>query len=134
MYDTNQVTLIGRLVRDPEMSMIASKQVAKFSLAVKKNKTETYFFDVVSWEKTATAVQNYVKKGSLVCCVGHLTQNKWQDSKTQKPRSRVEITATGIQFLSAPKITAQEPEQEKPPNALPDDFTIDVSFDKDVPI
>ena len=51
----NQVILMGRLTRDPDMRTTASgKNVTSFSLAVDRQGQDDQadFFDVTAWEKT----------------------------------------------------------------------------------
>ena len=62
----NQVLLIGRLTKDPELKYSQSgKAFCRFSIAVTKefNRNETDFFDCVAWNKTAEIIAEYMRKG-----------------------------------------------------------------------
>ena len=101
--DVNHVVLIGRLTRDPELSYLQSgTALAKFSLAVNRSfkrgderVEEVDFFDVTVWSKTAENCSNYLKKGSQVCVMGQLRQNRWQDQDGKK-RSKISINGAEI--------------------------------------
>jgi len=56
-------------------------------------------FDVVIWERLAGTVAQTQRKGSLVLIGGRLAQRQWETPQGDK-RSRVEIVATDVQFLS----------------------------------
>ena len=64
----NRVTLMGRLVADPELRSTASNlSVCSFRIAVdrdykKGDQKETDFIDIVAWRSTAEFVANYFKK------------------------------------------------------------------------
>jgi hypothetical protein len=56
----NSVSLIGRLTADPEIRYLDSgKAVAKFSIAVNRNREEADYFEVEAWEKTAEVIGQY---------------------------------------------------------------------------
>lgn len=106
--DINQVTIIGRLVRDPEIRYTSSgTPVTKFSIAnnntfIQNNerKDDVSYFDINVWGNQAVNCEKYLKKGSQVAIIGSLRQNRWNDKTTGQTRSKVEITANSVQFLS----------------------------------
>ncbi|MGO3702260.1 MAG: single-stranded DNA-binding protein [Candidatus Saccharimonadales bacterium] len=98
----NQVILMGRLTRDPEMRTTASgKAVCSFSLAVDRQGQDDQadFFDVTAWEKTGELVSQYLSKGRRALVQGRLRQDSWEDKETGKRRSRVEVVAFDVTFL-----------------------------------
>jgi len=100
-WDTNNVTLIGRLTRDPEMAYTGNNTpVCKFSIANNRgsNPDEVNFFDITTWNKTATLCSQSLHKGSRIAVEGKLRQERFQDKSGQN-RSKVTITANTIQFL-----------------------------------
>lgn len=106
MKDINHVVLVGRLTRDIELRYTnGGACVGRFSLAVNRNKRsaegqweeETGFFDVVVWGKQAESLNTYLRKGKQVAVEGELIQNRWEQDGQKK--SKVEISATGIQLL-----------------------------------
>lgn len=101
----NQVMLMGRLTRDPEVRTTASgKSVTSFSLAVDRGGQDDQadFFDVTAWEKTGELVAQYLSKGRRCLVQGRLRQDSWDDKETGKKRSRVEVTAFDVTFLDGP--------------------------------
>ena len=114
----NQVTLIGRLTRDPELrSTNSGKNIANFSLAVDRGNDETDFFDVNAWENLGEIVSKYTSKGSKVAVTGRLRLESWE-TDGQK-RSRVVIVAQDVQFLDSkqeqkPKDVVIEDIEDKP--------------------
>lgn len=90
----NQVELIGRLGKDPEIrSTQGGAKCANFSLATserwndrrsgeKKEKTEWH--NVVVWnEGLVSVIERFVKKGSQIYVRGSLETRKWKDRDGQ---------------------------------------------------
>lgn len=101
----NQVILMGRLTRDPEMrTTTTGKTIASFSLAVDRGGQDDQadFFDVTAWEKLGELVNQYLSKGRRCLVQGRLRQDSWDDKETGKKRSRIEVVATDVTFLDGP--------------------------------
>jgi single-strand DNA-binding protein len=101
----NQVILMGRLTRDPEMrTTTTGKSIASFSIAVDRGgqDDQTDFFDVTAWEKLGELVNQYLSKGRRCLVQGRLRQDSWDDKETGKKRSKVEVVATDVTFLDGP--------------------------------
>jgi single-strand DNA-binding protein len=101
----NQVILMGRLTRDPEMrTTTTGKSIASFSLAVDRGGQDDQadFFDITAWEKLAELVNQYLSKGRRCLVQGRLRQDSWDDKETGKKRSKVEVVATDVTFLDGP--------------------------------
>lgn len=101
----NQVILMGRLTRDPEMrTTTTGKSIASFSIAVDRGGQDDQadFFDVTAWEKLGELVNQYLSKGRRCLVQGRLRQDSWDDKETGKRRSRVEVVATDVTFLDGP--------------------------------
>ncbi|MCA9338770.1 single-stranded DNA-binding protein [Candidatus Saccharibacteria bacterium] len=102
----NQVILMGRLTRDPELRTTPSgKSVCSFSLAVDRQFSQddsADFFDVTAWDKLGDLVNQYLSKGRRCLVQGRLRQDSWDDKETGKKRSRVEVIATDVTFLDGP--------------------------------
>lgn len=116
----NQVQLIGRLTRDPELRYTTDgTPVGAFGLAVSRRgqDDEADFFEIVVWRKLAESAANYLTKGRKVAISGRLTQDRWE--KDGQRRSMVKVVAHGVEFLDARK--GEEGGQEAEPVAPPDD-------------
>src|SRR5574344_962923 len=93
----NQVILMGRLTRDPEQRTTTSgKTIVSFGIAVDRGGQDdgADFFDVNAWEKLGELVMQYLSKGRRVLVQGRLRQDSWDDKKTSKKRTRIEVVAT----------------------------------------
>lgn len=110
MNGFNTCTLIGNLTRNPEIKYTQSgTPVANLSLAVNRKfkqgdemREEVDYFDVVVFGRTAENVTQYTSKGSAILAHGRLQQRRWETEDGQK-RSKVEVVAEKINFLSSPK-------------------------------
>lgn len=113
MSDLNNVVLVGRLVRDPEMSVTPSGvNVCKFGLAVNgRKKEDVSFLNCVAWQKTAEIVNQYCKKGRQVAVSGRLSQRSWE--KDGRKQSAVEVVVEQLQLLGA---------KAEPRDAMADDY------------
>ena len=83
----NQVVLIGRCVKDPELKKTQNnKSVVSFTIAVnqKYNRDKTDFINCVAWEKTADYLGNYVKKGNLIAVEGRISTRNYDGSDGKK--------------------------------------------------
>ena len=111
----NQVILIGRLTRDPELRYIAGSgtPVAQFGIAVdrefvgKDGKKETDFIDIQVWGKSAENCTNYIGKGSLVGIQGSLRIDNYKNEAGENRRA-VRVNATRVQFLDNRKNNNQQ--------------------------
>ncbi len=106
----NRVTLIGRMVRDPELRTTnTGKNVVEFSIAVDKrikptdpNQPTADFFRVTAWNQTADYVSNYGGKGRLTAVDGRLQSRKYVD-KDGNNREAIEVVADNVNLLDRPR-------------------------------
>lgn len=82
MSDLNNFTVIGRLTKDAEMSVVGQKNstLVKFCIANNTgfgNYAKTNFINVQVWGKAGEAVFNYLKKGKQVALSGTFENSKW---------------------------------------------------------
>lgn len=117
MADINNVTLVGRLVRDAEACTTKSgKNIAAFTLAVNGIKKEYVdFIDCLAWGKTADVVTKYIGKGKRVGVVGKLHINKYETKDGEK-RSRAEVIVNSIQLFSSAEASKKEDAEETKPS------------------
>lgn len=101
----NQVTLMGRLTRDPETRTTSTgKNITTFSLAVDRGGQDDKadFFDITAWEKLGDLVAQYLTKGRRAIVQGRMRQDTWDDKDTGKKRSKIEVVASDVTFLDGP--------------------------------
>ena len=106
----NQIIIMGRMTRDPELRHTPSGvSVASFTLAVDRGFTpkdgterQTDFIDVVAWRNSAEFVSRYFTKGQMAAVVGRLQIRDWTDKEGNKRRS-AEVIAESIHFTESKK-------------------------------
>ena len=99
----NQISIMGRLVKDPELRHANETPVCMIRIACDRDyknangEKEADFFDVVSWRKLAEIVNQYAAKGRMVSVVGRLQTRTWNDRDGNK-RYSTEIVAEHVYF------------------------------------
>jgi single-strand DNA-binding protein len=58
------------------------------------------FVPIIVWGEAAQRCQGRVNKGAPVFVEGRLQTSKWTDKETGNPRSRLEVVASRVQFLT----------------------------------
>ena len=106
---TNNVVLVGRLVRDLDLRQTSTgKEMTYFTLAVNRNfKNEqgvqaADFIGCVAFGKTAENMARFLGKGSLIAVEGRISTRNFQgnDGKTVYV---TEVVASSITFLESKK-------------------------------
>lgn len=104
----NQVTLVGRLARDPDLQTTGQGVPrAWFVLAVARagpgtdGERDADFINVVAWRQLASIVGEHLQKGRLIGLTGRLRVDKFEDAGTW--RTTVEVVADQIVFLDGPR-------------------------------
>lgn len=105
----NNVVLVGRLVRDPELRYTPSNQaVATFSLAVNRNfksqngEREADFINCVIWRQQAENLANWAKKGALIGITGRIQTRIYENQQGQWVYV-IEVVANDFQLLESRK-------------------------------
>ena len=104
MAAINNVTLIGRVVRDIEVNSTNSgKSVASFALAVDGygKDADASFIDCVAWNKAAELLAEYAPKGKQIGITGRLQTRIWE--KDDIKRKATEVIIDQFQLLSDAK-------------------------------
>ena len=110
----NNVTLIGRLVADPELRTTnTGKAVANFRIAVDRSYSkggdkQADFITIVAWEKTADFISKYFGKGSMIALQGAIQTRNYEDSSGNK-RTAFEVLAKEVSFCGGKNETAPAP-------------------------
>lgn len=109
----NNVVLIGRLTRDPELRYIPNSgtPVSTFTLAVDKqlsrekkqemesrNQPTADFIRIVVWGRMAETCANYLAKGRLVAIQGRIQTGSYDD-KDGKRVYTTDVVASNVEFL-----------------------------------
>lgn len=100
----NQVALMGRLTRDPELKYTSTnKPVTSFRLAVDrdyKGDNAVDFITCVAWDRTAEMVSRYYRKGERMVVNGRIQTRNWVDSDGSN-RSATEVVVDRAYFVEA---------------------------------
>ena len=106
----NIVVIQGRMVKEADMKMTPNgKKVAKFRIAVPRDKETADFIDCAAWEKKAEFVERYFGKGKPITVIGQVRTNVWQTEDGSK-RKDVYIHCTDVQFaFGVPKDSEDAP-------------------------
>lgn len=106
MTDLNQVGIIGRCVKQPDLVKKGPSGVSivTFTLAVNRDffkkdseewAEEVSFIDFTLFGKTAENLHKHLTKGKLITVSGYLKQERWQD-KDGKTLSRLKVVPVEV--------------------------------------
>ena len=103
----NNITIVGRLTKDPELKYIPSTgtAVCTFDVAVdrgrkdKNGNSEVDFFRVETFGKTAEACANYTGRGCWIAVGGSSISDRYQD-KNGNNRVSWKVRASEIKFIT----------------------------------
>lgn len=105
----NQVILVGRLVRNPELQLTENgRKRSSITLAVSrgyKNQNGEYdtdFFDCTLWTGIAENTHEYCKSGDVIGVKGRL-QTWMLENEDGTKTKKMEIVAEKVTFLSSAK-------------------------------
>ena len=111
----NHVTLIGRLVADPESKTTANgKSVCNVRIAVdrKGREKETDFFNCTAFGQTGDSLSTYAQKGRLIAITGKIQLDNYLNKDGVKQQA-VKVLIDGWSLLDSRK------DQESIPNPKP---------------
>ncbi|CZR97679.1 Single-stranded DNA-binding protein ssb [Clostridioides difficile] len=104
----NQVVLVGRLTKDPELKYIpgTGTAIASFTIAIDRNyvnkdgKRETDFIPIEVIGKSAEYCANYITKGKLVALEGNIRVDNYQTQSGEK-RTFTKVSTRAVQSLES---------------------------------
>jgi single-strand DNA-binding protein len=108
LLQLNDVRLVGRLTRDPEVRYTPRGQaVCRLDIAVNRRfkdasgewREEATFVPVTVWREAAERCRERLKKGSAIYVEGRLKSSSWETKDGQK-RSGLDVEAYRLQFLT----------------------------------
>ena len=105
----NQIVLVGRLVKMPEVFTTESgKRMTYLTLAIPRTfknadgEYDTDFIDCVLWEVVAESTSEYCKQGDIVGVKGRVQSRMIEDEDGDNYK-KMEVIAEKITFLSSKK-------------------------------
>ena len=101
----NHITIMGRLVRDPELRRTGSGvAVTNFCVAVDRDyvakdggERKTDFINCFAWRSTGEFIAKYFTKGRMIVVDGRLEMRDWTDKDGNK-RTSAEINVDNAYF------------------------------------
>lgn len=95
-FESNLVSLVGNVVRDPELRYTGSGvPVVSLTVAWNPKEGDAVFVPVTCWRDLADNVSGRVRKGDRVAVLGSLKLSKWQ-TKDGESRERLEVVADEV--------------------------------------
>lgn len=111
----NQVTLMGRLTRDPELRQTqGGKDVVSFTVACDRGDNQADFVPCVAWEKTAKGIHDYFKKGQRILVTGRFSSRDGETRDGQK-RTFYEVAVSRFEFVESKRQPAGAPQEGMTP-------------------
>lgn len=108
----NQVVLVGRLVKSPEIKEIEGKKVSNITLAVSRSyknvngEYDTDYVDCTLWQGIAENTAEYCQKGDMVGVKGRMETRSYE--KDGETKYKTNVIAERVTFLSHAKENEQE--------------------------
>ena len=102
----------GTICRDIEMKYTQNQGMSVISNSLAFNKKDangnqsTVFLDFVAFGKTAELINEYYQKGDMLCGVGEISADEWQDKDTGAKRVKHKIIIQKLEFTKSPKAWA----------------------------
>lgn len=132
----NNVILIGRLTRDPEVRYTANTQmaVATFTLAVDRpvksgEEKKADFPRVIVFGRQAENCEKYLSKGRLIAVRGRLQTGSYKNKDGQTVYT-TDVIADHVEFLEWGEREQKEINKRDPREDIPDGFA---ALNEDVP-
>ena len=110
----NNVTIMGRLAKDPELRKTTSGlSVTTVSIACDRDirnangEKETDWVDITAWRGTADFICNNFTKGRMIIVEGRLQTRSWTDKDGNK-QSKLEVLADNVYFGDSKKSSGND--------------------------
>ena len=134
----NTAIIMGRICNDLELRKTPSGvEVTKFTVAVdraytKGEEKKTDFINVTAWRGTASFINKYFEKGSMIAVQGAIQTGTYE--KDGVKRNTFEIVADNVSFCGGKNDGQGDNSSQNEPQAMrTDDFSYIASADDDLP-
>lgn len=127
----NEVILVGRMSRDPNIKTGGNVQYVRFGVAVDRmgEKKVADFPQCIAFGKTAEVIDKYGFKGQKIAVSGRIQTGKYQKQNGDTVYT-TDVVVNRVEFLEwADRQEQAQPEQTLEPD-VPESFE---SIDEDVP-
>ena len=92
------MTLVGRLVKAPEITHAGAHVKCDFTVAVSRpfKKGEADFINCVAWNKTAETIVNWFNKGSWISVIGSIRTDTYEKDGRRNYITKVNVERIGF--------------------------------------
>jgi len=117
---TNNVTIVGRLAKDPALKGDEESPRLHFTVAVDNGKDrhgndrDPDWIPVVVFGNYAEAIARHLGKGHLVGITGTIKSRKTLDETTGENRSYLNVVANNVEFLARPRTSGNSSGEAEP--------------------
>lgn len=104
----NNVSLVGRLTRDPEIKATNSgSSYARFSIAIDRRGKDagTDFINIVAFGKTSEFIERYFRKGQRIGINGRIQTGSYE-GKDGKKVYTFDVIAENVEFVESKSASA----------------------------
>ena len=133
----NTITVMGRLVRDPELRQTPSGvSVCNFTVASERDynpqgEKTADFIDCIAWRQCADFITKYFSKGQPICVTGRLQTRDYE--KDGQKRKITEVKVDSAYFCGGPAEKREAPREVKPVDVQASPFSEISDEDGDLP-
>lgn len=111
----NNVCLIGRLTKEPELRSNEKSKVAKFTLAINRRGTEeTDYINCLAWNSQAELIEKYIHKGTQLAIKGRIQTGSYEDKQGNKHYT-TDVVVENLTFIGNNTPSKEEPKKEEDP-------------------
>jgi single-strand DNA-binding protein len=127
----NNVVLIGRLTKEPDLSYTPSgTAVCKFTLAIGRQGSDgTDFIRIIAWNKVAENCNKYLAKGRQVGIQGRIQTGSYKNNDGQTVYT-TDVIANNVEFLTKSQGRSDNKPKYEEIDDLPDEYE---RIDEDIP-
>ena len=132
----NQVILMGRLTRDPEIRQTATTKIASYTLAVRRTRKApdgseaADFINCKAFSKGADFAQNYLHQGTKLIVRGRIETGKYTN-KDGVTVYTTEVIADEQEFAESKAAAEQQQVQTGTPPTGTDNFVVPDNLEDD---
>ena len=106
---TNNLILVGRITRTPQLRYSGDKARVNFTIAVDGIGDKTDFLPITAFGKLAENVAEYTDKGHLISVEARVSSGKYNNDAGETVYT-LDILANRVSFLSKPRTATTTPD------------------------
>ena len=124
----NNVCLIGRLTKEPEVRSNEKSKVAKFTLAINRpGREEADYISCEAWNQRAELIEKYIHKGTQIAIKGSIKTGSYEDHNGNKVYT-TSVLVESITFIGNNTPLKEEPKDNKETKKVKEEKNTDDLF------